>query len=366
MTVLIYGDSERSPELRHEVPVAIGDPFLYLESNGTRAVTASSLERERLEQIDGLTLIGFEELGWDELLKERARWDAELELAVRAVERLGIRQAAVPLDFPLELADRLRAAGVELRTDADEFTRRRRAKTPAEIEGIRRAQAAADAGMARAAELLRGGGELTAEGVRATIAEACKQHGATLSPDSIVGPGGQGASGHDPGSGPLPEGTSIIVDIWPRDDASGCYADMTRTFVMGEPPADIAEWHAVAKDALEQVRGAVRPGVGAESLWRLTCGVFEAAGHQTQRTKKDGEVLRDGFFHGLGHGVGLAVHEAPNLGRGGDQPLIAGDVIAVEPGTYRQGYGGVRLEDLLLVTEKGCETLTQFPYELAP
>jgi Xaa-Pro aminopeptidase len=93
--------------------------------------------------------------------------------------------------------------------------------------------------------------------------------------------------------------------------------------------------------------------------------VYEAAGHPTQRSKSEGQVLRDGFFHGLGHGVGLDVHEEPGLGRSGDD-LLAGDVITLEPGTYRQGYGGVRLEDLLVVTEDGSETLTDFPYELAP
>jgi Xaa-Pro aminopeptidase len=93
--------------------------------------------------------------------------------------------------------------------------------------------------------------------------------------------------------------------------------------------------------------------------------VYEAAGHPTQRSKPEGQLLRDGFFHGLGHGVGLEVHEDPGLGRAGDD-LIAGDVITLEPGTYRQGYGGVRLEDLLLVTEDGSETLTDFPYDLKP
>jgi Xaa-Pro aminopeptidase len=76
-------------------------------------------------------------------------------------------------------------------------------------------------------------------------------------------------------------------------------------------------------------------------------------------------VLADGFFHALGHGVGLEVHEAPYLGRVGEE-LIAGDVVAVEPGLYRSGYGGCRLEDLVLVTEEGAESLTRFPYELEP
>jgi Xaa-Pro aminopeptidase len=366
MPVLIYGDSVRTSALRHEVPVAIGDPFLYLESNGTRAVTASSLERPRLEEAGGLELIGLEDLGWDELVSSgRPRWDIEMEVAARAVEKLGLVQADVPAEFPVELADRLRSRGIEVRADHEEFARRRRSKSSAELAGIRRAQAAADAAMARAAEMLRGGGSLTSESVRNEMIAVCREHGATLPADVIVGPGAQGALGHEPGSGPLPEGVPIIIDIWPLDDASACYADMTRTFVIGDVPAEVAEWHALTIEALERTRKAVRAGVNGKQIWEIACDVYEAAGHPTQRSKGEGELLRDGFFHGLGHGVGLDVHEDPGLGRSGDD-LVAGDVVTLEPGTYRQGYGGVRLEDLVLVTDDGSETLTDFPYDLQP
>jgi Xaa-Pro aminopeptidase len=135
--------------------------------------------------------------------------------------------------------------------------------------------------------------------------------------------------------------------------------------VIGDVPDELAEWHALTKQALDRTRAAVKPGVNGREIYDISCQVYEDAGHPTQRTKADGEVLRDGFFHGLGHGVGLDVHEAPGLGRSGED-LLAGDVITLEPGTYRQGYGGVRLEDLLLVTEDGSETLTDFPYELQP
>jgi Xaa-Pro aminopeptidase len=366
MATLIYGDTIRSPALRHEVPITIGDPFLYLEVNGTRAVTASSIERPRLEELGGLEVISLEELGWDALMSSgRPRWEVELEAAAKAVERLGIDEAVVPAEFPLALAELLRGRSIKIRADHQEFAQRRRVKSGAEMEGIRRAQKAADAAMRRAAELLRAGGELTAEGVRNEMIAVCREHGATLPADVIVGPGAQGALGHEPGSGPLPEGVPIIIDIWPVDDASACYADMTRTFVRGEAPAEVAEWHAITQDALERTREAVRAGVNGTHVWDIACQVYEAAGHPTQRSKSEGQVLRDGFFHGLGHGVGLDVHEEPGLGRSGDD-LLAGDVITLEPGTYRQGYGGVRLEDLLVVTEDGSETLTDFPYELAP
>jgi Xaa-Pro aminopeptidase len=366
MPVLIYGDTVRTPALRHEVPLMIPDPFLYLESNGTRLVTANSLERPRLEALGGLDLIGLEELGSDELIASgRPLWDIELELAARAVERLGFSEAAVPAEFPVALADRLRSLGVEVHFDHDEFARRRRVKNAAEIAGVRRAQAAADAAMARAAEMLRGGGALTSESVRAEMMAVCREHGATLPSESIVASGAAGAVGHDSGSGRLREGEPIIIDIWPIDDASACYADMTRTFFLGDVPDELAEWHALTREALELTRTAVRPGVNGREIYDIACEVYEKAGMPTQRTKAEGEVLREGFFHGLGHGVGLAVHEDPNLGRTGDD-LVVGDVITLEPGTYRQGYGGVRLEDLVLVTDDGGETLTDFPYELTP
>src|SRR5262249_39982051 len=158
---------------------------------------------------------------------------------------------------------------------------------------------------------------LTSEHVRNEMISVCRDHGATLEAEAIVASGAAGAVGHDSGSGPLREGETIIIDIWPQDDASGCYADMTRTFFIGDGPGDVAEWHALTKEALELTRAAVGPGVNGREIYGIACDVYEQAGIPTQRTKAEGEVLREGFFHGLGHGVGLDVHEDPNLGRSG-------------------------------------------------
>ena len=157
-----------------------------------------------------------------------------------------------------------------------------------------------------------------------------------------------------------------MIDLWPRDGESFCFADMTRTFVVGEIAPDVAEWHRICKQALDRAISEIRPGVSGRAIFDGTCELFEAAGEPTQRTKQPGLPLADGFFHGLGHGVGLEVHEEPGLGLTSREPLQAGDVVTVEPGLYRQGYGGVRLEDLVLVTEDGAENLTRFSYELTP
>jgi Xaa-Pro aminopeptidase len=374
--IVISADSVRSPEMRHEVPLAIGDPFLYLEHEGKRLVVVTSFEVERVQSV-GVPAIAPEALGMDELLAQGlTREKMELEVAVRACERLGIISAAVPPSFPLELAERLRAAGIRLEVDRDLFEGRRRAKNDAEQAGVRRAQRAAEAGMARVAELLRASSPgpdgvlrldsepLTSERLRAEAEQAVLASGAT-GEDLIVAAGAQGAVGHEPGTGPIRAGDPVIADIFPRDRETGCYADMTRTFVVGEPSQELVDYHGLCREALDLTMKEAKPGVRGADLHRLVCELFERHGQPTQLSKQPGETLRDGFFHSLGHGVGLEVHEAPGLGRNG-AALVPGDVIAVEPGLYRHDRGGCRLEDLLLVTDDGVELLTEYPYDLTP
>lgn len=376
--VLIYGDTTRHAALRHEIPLAVPDPFLYAEVGGQRHVVVSSLEISRLAEVDGgLRLHPFEEFGYDALVQAGLeRGEVHLQLMLRACESLGITRALVPSEFPVELADRLRATGVVLDPDRAEFERRRRVKSDAELAGIRRAQAAANAGMRAAAELLRraepsgdrvsvDGDPLTCERVKEAIRDTTSRFGASAGDELIVSHGAQSAVGHEMGSGPIAPGEPVVIDMWPRDGASACYADMTRTFAVGEPPAELRRYHELTRESLARSLAAVRPGVEGRELHRLSCEPYEEAGLPTQLSKRPGQVLQDGFFHSLGHGVGLEVHEAPPLGRA-PGVLMAGDVITLEPGCYRRGFGGCRLEDLVLVTEDGYEVLTDFPYELEP
>ena len=122
---------------------------------------------------------------------------------------------------------------------------------------------------------------------------------------------------------------------------------------------------SLVRTALERARAAVRPGITGRELHELACEVFEATGHRTQRTGP-GDDPDAGFMFSLGHGVGLAIHEAPAIGMTGRDELVAGDVVAIEPGVRQSGIGEVRFEDLLLVTDDGSETLTDYPFGLAP
>jgi Xaa-Pro aminopeptidase len=375
--VLIYADTFRSPELRHEVPLGVPDPFLYLEQDGVRHIAIGSMEVPRLAALGLFEVHPSEEYGVDELIASGLGY-AEIreQIQLRAVEALGVTSAVVPETFPLWLADRLRANGVELTVDGSFFDDRRRVKTAAELAGIRRAQRAAEAGMDAARALLRdatqdgddlivGGQPLTVERVKSAMAVAFAANGATAD-EFIVAPGPQGAVGHDMGSGPIRAGVPIVIDIWPRDNESFCFCDMTRTFVVGAVPDDVREWHRLCKEALDRAISEIHDGADGRAIFDGSCEIFEAAGEPTQRTKTPGEPLSDGFFHGLGHGVGLEVHEQPSLGLSAKLPLRAGDVVTVEPGLYRRGYGGVRLEDLILVTKDGAENLTRYPYDLQP
>jgi Xaa-Pro aminopeptidase len=375
--VLLVGDTVRVPELRHEVPLVVPDAFLYVEHDGARHVFVSSMEAGRIRALGlSLDVHMLEEVGVDELATTGIGVrELMLETSARACALVGVRDAIVPAGFPAGHLDRLRADGIEIAVDQAFFDARRRVKTKAQLAGIRRAQKAADAAMACVAALLGGaengdgvlwldGGPLTVERIKAEVSQVIVDARCTAAEDFIVAPGAQGAVGHEMGHGPIRVGETLVVDLWPRDDDSGCFADMTRTFVVGDPGDEAREWHRLTREALELTTSMARPGTDCRSLFEATCELFEQAGYPTQRTKVAGEPLQDGFFHGLGHGVGLEVHELPYLGRLPGGELVAGDVITLEPGLYRAGAGGVRLEDLLLVTEAGCEVLTDFSYDL--
>ena len=366
--LLIKADTARSADLFHALPLEILDPFLYAEVDGRRVAVNSVLESDRITGLGtGVEVLDVFSLGFDKLLNSGVSYpEAELETDLRACRELGIEHAVVGPDFPLALAEKLRGGGIGLTVDRDRFVFRRRVKSPEEIAGIRRAQAAANAAMALAAQLL---GELpdgvSCESIRVAMQELCARAGCRLPDTVIVARNEQSALGHDIGSGPIVQGDMVLIDIWPQDRGSRCWADMTRTFMAGgaEAPGELREYWELTRASLAAVLPALAPGAVCRDIFGLACESFEAAGQPTVRTKDPGTTLVDGFFHGLGHGVGLEVHEPPYLGRS-DETLAAGDVVAVEPGCYRRGFGGVRLEELVLITEHGAEVLTDFPHSL--
>jgi Xaa-Pro aminopeptidase len=362
-SVLIYGDS-RSYSLRHEVPVAFPDPVAYLEVDGQRHVLAGSLDVPRLTELGTraqFDVTSFEDLGLLAAMADgMALDDAIVQTLIAACGRFSVSAVTTPAEFPLGAADRLRAAGIDVRADGAAFDLRRRRKTDDEIAGVRRGQKAAEAAMAAVRDGLRQGGDVTVEELRTAAQVAMIRHGAIPHDLTVIAPGTQGADSHDQGSGPIAANVPIVVDVFPRDVQSGCWGDLTRTLCVGEPPAELVEWHRHVREAQRRATEAVRPGVTGSELNQIAMDYLQAQGYAT---RQGGIEVEDGFKHYLGHGLGLDLHEAPTLDEGGEE-LVVGDIVTIEPGLYRSDFGGCRIEDIVLVTDDGHEILTDCPYDL--
>jgi Xaa-Pro aminopeptidase len=361
--LLIYGDS-RSYSLRHEIPLAFPDPVAYLEVDGQRHVIAGSLDIPRLNELGeraGFDATSFEELGLLEAMGAgKPLGDAIVDTLVAACQRFSVDAVITPADFPLAAADRLRAAGIEVSADGATFDLRRRRKSPKEVAGVRRGQRAAEAAMAAIRDGLRGGAEVTVEELRIEAQVVMIRHGAVPHDLTVIAPGPQGADPHNDGAGPIPSHVPIVVDVFPRDLRSGCWGDLTRTLCVGEPPAELVEWHRHVREAQRRATAAVRPGISGGELNQIAMDYLAEQGYATRH---GGVEVEQGFTHYLGHGLGLDLHEAPTLDAGGEE-LLAGDIVTIEPGLYRSDLGGCRIEDIVLVTDTGHEILTECPYDL--
>jgi Xaa-Pro aminopeptidase len=374
LPLLIHADSTRDPDMFAATGVAVGDPYTYLELGDRRVIVASVLEADMIRRDSTATEVWMsDEFGARDLVRAGWSWrDAGMESVRRVLDRAGTSAVAVPASFPLALADYLRAKGITVTPDQDRIELRRRQKSPRQLDAIRVAQRATEAAFTAARELLGSaspgaeglavdGRTVTCELVRETIVKTLREHGCEGEPP-LVGAGARGALVHDLGSGPIHPGEPVIIDIFPRHSESRYHADMTRTFCWGEPPERLRVMHATILEALKRSTDAIAAGVPGRVPWEVACDVIEAAGFRTQRGLSEGESLSEDFFHGLGHGVGMEVHEEPGMGE--NSGLLAGDVVTVEPGVYQKDFGGVRLEDMVVVTEGGCDVLTEYDYEL--
>ena len=378
-TYLLVDDALRSHELRHEIAEGVGDPVIFIEHDGRRILVGSILEQSTFEKREDVVdeYWTFNDLGMEELVKNSSFPKDSMidELAVRALERLGVFGVTVPGNFRLATADYLRDKGIEINIDIDEWKMRRRRKSPWEIEGIERAQRAADTAMMTAARMLRDaeptadgrlrfeGEILTSELVRVAMQAELLDAGA-YSEEILVQCGDAALSGHELGSGPIMIDQSVVIDVFPIDRRTTCWSDMTRTFVSGTPSDELRNLHAHVRKALDIAFDSLRPGTS--NAHQAVADYFNDQGFPTASHHQGPEPLRDGFFHSLGHGVGLQTHEPPALGRRPDE-LIEGDVVAVEPGLYFAGIGGVRLEDTVMITSDGIEHFSDpLPYDLEP
>jgi len=377
--LLLYGDSYRYPDIYHLTRFLAPDAFITLEHGGEIVLLTNSLEQGRAEKESRATRVrNVDELGQRELSDQGVFGDAATATIIeRLLREQGLTRCAVPRYFPLALGDLLRANGLTLVIDT-ELDERRRTKRPDEIEALESTQHATEEawelGVAalRRAEIRADGllvldGEVfTAERLRALVEAALLERGC-LAESTIVAPGTQAADPHLIGTGPLRACEPIVMDIFPQDKRTRYYADMTRTVARGVPSPEITRMYDVVRRAQDAGIAALRPGITGREVHEQVEDIIFDAGYDTlrpgQKRRPDDPVVR-GFIHGTGHGVGLEIHESPSIGRSGTKPLQVGDVVTVEPGIYDPSVGGVRLEDMLLITEAGSRDLTRAPRQL--
>ncbi len=365
--LLMVADSEHDANMLYAVGMFVPDPFIWLHHRGRSCVVMSDLEFDRARRqaphCRVLSLNRYQE----RLRREGVKHPGQAEVIAALLGERGIRRVAVPREFPCGLAAELQRHRISVKARPAGFFPEREFKSGAEVRKISGALRMAEIGMAEAMRVLHGakigkgrrllcqGRPLTSERLRAVIDTAILQAGG-LATHTIVAGGKQGCDPHEPGYGPLRANETIILDIFPRSQATGYFGDITRTVVRGRACEAIRKLYDTVRRgqalAFQQMRG----GVATAAVHRSVQAFFEQQGYRTGR--RNGRM--EGFFHGTGHGLGLEIHEAPRVGPNSAGLLRPGQVVTVEPGLYYPDLGGVRLEDVALVTESAPRNLTRF------
>lgn len=355
-------------DVRYATGLVATDPFCLFLEGSRRHLLVSALEASRARKTCPAAVLHTPaQLFADAAPRRRSLNDQVLEL----VRQLKFRAVQVGPHFPVGVARALERGGVKVRLAATPAFPRRAIKSPREIACIAKSQRAAvaavraaircihDAKITSSGLLKHNGKPLTSESLKDLIEATLLRHGCSAE-GTIVAVGPQGARPHEVGSGPLRAGVPIVIDVFPRDKATGYWGDLTRTVVRGRASAAVRRLHRDVLAAQKLALSLIRPGVESRAVQQAVEEFFRAAGHETRLAPPGREC---GFIHGVGHGVGLDIHESPGL-RNEPGRLRAGNVLTVEPGLYYPGLGGVRIEDTVAVTRTGHKVLATFPKKL--
>ncbi len=367
-TRLIVAASDTDANLLWATRMFAPDPFIFFMKNGKRYVVMNDLELDRAREQATVDHVLARSPYVAGLRSQGIRFPTTAHVVSEVFKEFKIHHARVPWNFPVSLADELRGLGIALTVEPGTFWNQREIKTRTEIRHIRDSLRAAEAGMEAGIAALRrtkisgngylklDGTRLTSEILRSVINTTIMERGFVPS-HTIVSSGEQAVDPHNEGSGPIRAHTAIIIDIFPRSQKSGYFGDMTRTVVRGQASERLKHaYHAVAEAQKIGFRK-IRSRVSASKLHQDILNYFRKQGFETGL--RDGRM--QGFFHGTGHGLGLDVHEAPFFGLIARNRFRKHQVVTVEPGLYYAGMGGVRLEDVVLVSDSGCKNLVHFP-----
>jgi Xaa-Pro aminopeptidase len=372
-SILFHADAN-DPDMLYFSRFQAFDPYLAFTVEGRRVAVIGASEYGRMTK----------ESAFDEiLLLDEVREETTKRFNLPKGKAPGLHQMVLHLaelhdipifrvspHFPVGLARKLREAGMTLEiADGNGLFPERQIKTAAEIEALRNGNKASEAGFRvvartlaesriRNGELVHGGRVLTSERLRELICHAAIDAGA-VALHTIAAPGDQAVDNHCVGHGPIRAGELIVVDIFPRCIEDGYWGDMTRTYLKGKASDAQRRLVRTVKRAHKLAIDMIKPGVSGGKVHDAVQTFFDKEGYETVRKSKNPK----GFFHALGHGVGLQIHEEPILRSKAAWKFRKGMVVTVEPGLYYQGLGGCRIEDMVHVIPGGCELISRAPYK---
>jgi Xaa-Pro aminopeptidase len=357
---VIYASS-RDADMRYLTHFTTSDPFVFFKKPGDPGVIiVSQMEFGRASREASAAVMTRTQAGLPDILKKEK--DPYRATAKMIAGQVG-KKILVPPNFPIALANALSNHCTVL-VDSGTVQLMRAKKSKNEILLMKNVQKVTEKAMGCAISLIKSASvkkgilhidqkPLTAEHVKFSMHSLLLQHGCGAV-DTIVSCGEDTATPHIAGSGPLKSDEPIVIDLFPVEEISGYYADMTRTVVKGKPSPDILEMYDTLREAKQLGISRVKTGASGADIHLAVVDFFKDQGYESNTR---------GFVHNLGHGVGLQVHELPTVGPAG-KTLASGNVITIEPGLYYPGIGGVRLEDIGVVTAKGFENFTVFPEDL--
>lgn len=347
---LLIGSGENCADIRYATGISTPDDFLFFEFAGQKYALMSSLEidRARNSAKPGVKIAAETDFG-----------NSRISIISAIAANCRCNNFLVPENFPFGLAEKMKAAGLNVFPEEKNFFPEREFKDETEVSAITAAQRAAEAGFVRAVEVLKEcdiHGEyivfqnsiLTSEKLRAEIDCAILRCG-MLPTGTICAGGSQAAQPHNAGTGALKADAPIVIDIFPRSPESGYWGDLTRTVVRGKASDIVHRAYDAVFEAREYAKNLIRKGESGAVIHCAAKGILEKH-HFLTGCNDSGQF---GFFHGLGHGVGMEIHESPRLSPKAKTVLRGGEVVTVEPGLYYPEWGGIRLEDLVYLPHDG-------------
>ena len=366
-TLLLVADSDHDANMLYAVGMFVPDPFIYFRLGTRSYVVMSDLEIDRArKQARGCTILSLSSFQ-KRLRRDGVKSPGVAEVLPLVLRDKSIRTVSVPGNFPHGLAVLLQKNRIKVQARPGHFFPEREFKSSDEVRKLSEALAIAEEGMASGMRALRAtkirknrsllykGTQFTSEKLRAIIDTAIVQAGG-LASHTIVAGGNQGCDPHEKGFGPLRAHEAIIIDIFPRSQETGYFGDITRTVVRGRASESVKKLYATVQRGQQIAFDRMRVGVPTADVHKAVQEYFAKEGFKTG--KHNGRM--QGFFHGTGHGLGLEIHEAPRMGANSPGELKAGQVITVEPGLYYPGIGGVRLEDVAVISQNRPRNLTRF------